>query len=166
MGLIPEAIKGALEYLRLGAEEAGRRLEDLDVWWQVKWNIAENRTKAAEEIRIALAASANHAFRFTLEGKYVPPQFHQSIGRLKAQYAFSEHEVHGANKKNAQLVDELGLRDYLAERFAIAGTVQDVVDRVEQLARLGVKQLRLSVGGRNRARQLAVFAQEIMPRFR
>lgn len=163
MGLTPEAIKAALEYLRLGAEEAGKRLEDLDVWWQAKWNIADSRTKAVEEIRMALAGSANHAFRFTLDGKYVPEEFHEPIRRLQEQYAFAEHEAYGAEKKNAQLVDELGLREYLAERFAIAGTVEDFLGRLEQLAALGVRQVRLSVGGKDRARLLRIVAKEIMP---
>lgn len=163
MGLTPEAIKGALDYLRSGAEEVGRRLEDLDIWWQAKWNIAESRSQALEEVRMALAASANHAFRFTLEGKYVPQEFHEPIRRLQAQYVFAEHEAHGAEKRNARLVDELGLREYLGERFAIAGTLQDFADRLRQLAALGVRQLRLSVGGKDRGRLLRLVAQEIMP---
>ncbi|MBI2867672.1 MAG: hypothetical protein HYX97_04990, partial [Chloroflexi bacterium] len=41
----------------------------------------------------------------------------------------------------ADLVDELGLRDYLAQRFAIAGTAQDWAQRLRELSRYGVRKV-------------------------
>ena len=41
---------------------------------------------AVDEIRMALAASANHAFRRTLEGKRIPVELWEPIEKLKAAY--------------------------------------------------------------------------------
>ena len=41
--------------------------------------MAETREAAVRPITMALAASANHAFRFTLEGKGVAADLHEPI---------------------------------------------------------------------------------------
>ena len=45
---------------------------------------------------MALAASANHAFRFTLEGKGVPADLHEKIRALQREYNAHHHEIAGA----------------------------------------------------------------------
>ena len=50
-------------------------------------------TASVEEIKMALAASANHAFRFTLEGKGVPPDLHERIRALQREYNAHHHEL-------------------------------------------------------------------------
>ena len=113
----------------------------------------------------ALAASANHAFRRTLEGKRIPAELWESIEKLKAAYRPHEHELLGAERFHARMVDELGLKDYLAERFAIAGTPQDCIEQVERAAEAGVKKIFLGPLTGDPAQVLQTFAQEIMPRF-
>lgn len=165
MGLLPETIGGALQYLEQGLHESGRTIDDIDVWWLAKWNIAETREDAIEEIRMALAASCNHAFRFRLDGKFVPPEYHDAIRAVQRDYVYAEHEKHGATLRNATLVDETGLKAYLAERFSIAGTLQDFVERCEQLHDLGVRQIRLSAAGRHHADLIRLVGDEVLPRF-
>lgn len=164
-GLTHEAIEGSLRYLEEGLSESNRTLEDIDVWWMAKWNIAESRAAAVHEIRMGLAASCNHAFRFALEGKFVPVEYHDPIRQLQAEYAFKEHEKHGATLLNAELPDRLGLTEYLAQRFAIVGTVRDFIERCEELADLGIRQIRLSATGEDRPRLLRRVADEVMPNF-
>jgi Luciferase-like monooxygenase len=86
LGLSPEVIGLSLEAIAEGAREAGRRLTDLDVWWLVKANLAESRAAAVAPIRMALAASANHAFRFRLTGKALPPDLHERVRGLQREY--------------------------------------------------------------------------------
>lgn len=166
MGLTPEVITGALGYLQEGLDESGRTMDDIEVWWLAKWNIAETKRQAIDEIRMGLAASVNHAFRFHLEGKFVPEEFHAAARAIQEQYVFEEHEKHGEGLRNAQLTDEYGMTDYLAERFAIAGTLGDFIKRCEQLAELGVRRIRLSVAGHDHARLLRLIGDEVLPRFR
>lgn len=165
-GLTPEVVRDAYARIREGAEAAGRRLEDLDIWFFAKTNVADDAGAAIDEIRMALTASANHAFRRTLEGKQVPPELWEPIEKLKAAYRPHEHEQLGADRLHARLVDELGLKAYLAERFAIVGTPEDCIRQIERTAAAGATKIFLGPITGNPARVLQTFAERIMPQFR
>lgn len=165
-GLTPELVKDAINYVREGAQEAGRKLEDIDLWWIVKGIVGEDREAAVREIRMALAASAHHAFRFTLEGKRVPPDLVDKVETLKREYRAQEHEHLGAGKHNADLVDRLGLRDFLAERFAMAGTPRDCIKKIESLAEAGANKLWISVIVNDRPAYMRTMAERVIPAFR
>ena len=87
-------------------------------------------------IKMALAASANHAFRFTLEGKGLAPDLHEQVRGLRKEYEPHHHEVLGATP-NAGLTDRWGLTDYLADRFAIAGTPEECAAAARSAAAAG-----------------------------
>ena len=164
-GLTPEVITDSLACLERGALKSGRRLADLDVWWFAKSNIASSRKQAVGDIKMALAASANHAFRATLEGKHVPERYREAIRELQRRYAFHQHE-HLGPTANAALTDELGLTDYLAERFAIAGAPDDCAAQVEGLRRQGVSQILITAFVPDRMRFIHEFADAVIRRIR
>ena len=164
MGHSPEVIEATLGYIRQGAEEAGRRLEDLDIWWHTRWNIAEDYETAVDELRGMLASAAGHALSYSFEGKFVPEEFQESIRRIQETYKHSEHG--SSTAAHTAIVDEVpGLKQYLAERFLIAGTVNQFIEQVEHLAELGVTQIRLGVGGRERRGLLQILVDQVMPHF-
>lgn len=138
LGLTPEVIGVSLAAIERGARAAGRKLEDLDVWWFAKTNVADTREAAVAPIRMALAASANHAFRFTLEGKAVPPDLHERIRGLRKEYDAHQHEIAGA--VNADLTERWGLTEFLRDRFGIAGTPDDCVAQVRRAMAAGARQ--------------------------
>jgi 5,10-methylenetetrahydromethanopterin reductase len=138
LGLTPEAIRLSLAAIERGARAAGRALADLDVWWFAKTNVADTREGAVAPIAMALAASANHAFRFTLEGKGVPPGLRDRIAGLQREYDAHHHEIAGAG--NAGLIDRWGLTDFLVDRFAIAGTPADCVAQIRRAMAAGARQ--------------------------
>ena len=138
IGLTPDVIQLSLAALERGARAAGRTLADIDVWWFAKANVADTRRAAIEPITMALAASANHAFRFTLEGKGVPPDLHEKIRGLQREYDSHQHEIAGAG--NASLTERWGLTEYLADRFAIAGTPDDCVAQLRRAVTAGAHQ--------------------------
>ncbi|MBI4307594.1 MAG: LLM class flavin-dependent oxidoreductase [Chloroflexi bacterium] len=144
-GILPEVVQDSLRHIQAGAEESGRRLEDIDIWWFVKANLCNRREDGLLESRMTLAASANHAFRFTLENKMIPEEIKPRILKLQQQYVFQEHESLGATKRNAELVDELGLRDYLADRFTIIGPPEYFVEKVQGLVDMGVKKVHFGI---------------------
>src|SRR6267143_510490 len=130
LGLTPEVIGVS--------RAAGRTLEDLDIWWFAKTNVADTREAAVAPIKMALAASANHAFRFTLEGKAIPPDLHERIRGLQKEYDAHQHEIAGA--ANADLTERWGLTDFLRDRFGIAGTPDDCVAQVRRAMAAGARQ--------------------------
>lgn len=133
LGTSPEAITLALDYLSEGAAEAGRTLADLDIWFLVKATLGP-----IDDIRMAIAASANHAFRFTFEGKALPERHRAAVTELVASYRSHHHEVRtGAN---ASLTDRLGLTEYLADRFAFYGEPSDVLRQLHRAADAGARQ--------------------------
>jgi 5,10-methylenetetrahydromethanopterin reductase len=138
MGLTPEVIRLSLEAIERGARASGRTLDDIDVWWFAKTNVADRREDAIEPITMALAASANHAFRFTLDGKGVPPDLHERVRGLQREYDAHHHEIAGAG--NASLTDRGGLTEFLVDRFAIAGAPADCVAQIRRAMAAGARQ--------------------------
>ena len=141
-GLTPEIVEASLEQLHEGAKAAGRDPDEVEVWWAARLSIAENREQALQDIRASIASAGNHALRSGLAGKHVPERLKESIRRFHQEYDYSQHGEKAG--KNARLVDELGLTGYLLDRFAVAGTPSDIVQRIQTLARLGFKNLWLS----------------------
>ncbi len=138
LGLTPDVVRLSLDAIERGARAAGRKLEDVDVWWFAKTNVADTRAAAVEPIKMALAASANHAFRFTLEGKGVPPDLHEKVKALQREYNSHHHEV--ATGGNAALTDRWGLTDFLVDRFGIVGTPEDCTAQIARAHAAGASQ--------------------------
>jgi len=138
LGLTPEVIALSLDAIARGARAAGRPLDDIDVWWFAKTSLADRRDEAIDPIKMALAASANHAFRFTLEGKGVPPDLHERIKALQREYNAHHHELPRAG--NASLPDRWGLTEFLVDRFAIAGAPRDCIAQISRAMAAGARQ--------------------------
>ena len=138
LGLTQDVVRLSLDAIERGARAAGRKLEDVDVWWFAKTNVADTRAAAVEPIKMALAASANHAFRFTLEGKGIPPDLHERVKALQREYNSHHHEV--ATGGNAALTDRWGLTDFLVDRFGIVGTPEDCAAQIARACAAGASQ--------------------------
>jgi 5,10-methylenetetrahydromethanopterin reductase len=143
-GVGQEVVNDALRSVATGASAAGRRSEDIDVWWGLCGNIGESREKALAEVRMLLAAKANHLARFPEQNKHVPPEFRGVLDRIHQSYSYLEHQKPGETT-NSRLVKESGLEDYLAGRYAIAGTPEQCRARVYELERMGVRKIWLNV---------------------
>jgi 5,10-methylenetetrahydromethanopterin reductase len=143
-GVGPEIVAAALAAVRRGADKAARRADEIDVWWGLCGNVANSRKEALTEIRMLLAAKANHLARFPEQSKHVPPQFREILDRIHEGYSYLEHQKPG-DTTNARLVTESGLEDYLAGRYAIAGTPEDCVERLKELEKMGVEKIWLNV---------------------
>jgi len=163
LGLTDDMVSDSLELLSQGAGEAGRSLDDLDVWFFAKGNISDTREGAIDEIKMALAASANHGFRFTFEGKRVPQDLQPRILELQRRYRPERHEQLGVNPNRNLLDDDPELLDFLADRFALAGTVSDVVARLKRLERAGVKKVFFTAIAGDPASLMRRFAEEVRP---
>jgi 5,10-methylenetetrahydromethanopterin reductase len=140
-GVLPEIVADAREHVRIGAARAGRRLEDLDLWWWLMSSLAPTREAAVADAASGLAAAGNHLLRFTASGKHVPPELVEPLRQLRAGYRVEAHFGHGAAEHNARLVRDLGLTEYLVARFGLLGTPEECVARARALEALGVTQV-------------------------
>ena len=145
VGVQPDLIDTALGHIEAGARRAGRTLADLDIWWLMGASIGPSNAVAVEAIKTHLAAASNAAFRGAWEGKGVPPELEPALRNLVEGYDFAEHEIPGETRHNVSALDDPALADYLARRFAIAGTATEFAAQVRQAASWGADQLWLTM---------------------
>ena len=160
-GLTPGILSDTIARVREGDGSAGREQGAVGVWAFAKCNIAESREQAIQDIKMALAASGHHVFAFTLEGKHLPQEFREAIYALRREYQASEHEQIGQTR-NATLTDELGLTDYFADRFAIAGTPEECRAKARSIFDSGVDVLLITAIGPDPDTILRRFGQEVI----
>lgn len=163
-GTSPEIVADSLAHVRWGAEKAGRDPDSIDVWAMLKTAVADTREEAIAEIRMGLAGSAHHAFRFGLEGKYVPDELQEPVLELVRRYDTRVHEVWDG--QNRALSDELGITEFLADRFALVGTPDQCVDRLRALQAAGLHQVILPALGPDPAGMLRRLGEEVFPAVR
>ncbi len=139
-GLTPDILRRSISLIREGEADAGKPVGSVEIWAFAKCNVANDQETAIQEIKMALAASGHHAFRYTLEGKHVPEELHEAVAVLQRDYVPVEHEQLG-HTRNATLSDELGLTDFLADRFAVVGTPDQCREKVRGIPEAGVDVL-------------------------
>ena len=163
-GLLPEIIRDSIRRVRSGAEEVGRDPDQIDLWWFPVATLAEDRQAAIHEIKMSLAPAGSHLARFGSDGKHVPPELLPKLQQLAARYRIDQHDQ--PNSANRALLDELGLVDYLADRYAIVGTPSDCIRKIQQAAEAGARQLWISVHFDDKLRFIREWSEQVMPAFR
>jgi len=157
----PDIVAESVAAVHAGAHEVGRDPAEVDVWVFIKLGIADSRDEAIEGIKMSLAASVNHAFRHTLEGKHVPEHHIPAIRELIARYQTQGHVKAGG--PNHSLTDELGLTDYLADRFGVVGTPAQCLARIRALGEVGVGGVIFGVFGPDPLGLVRRFGEEVLP---
>ena len=160
-GLTHGILADTIAKIREGEASAGREQGAVEVWAFAKCNIAGNREEAIQEIKMALAASGHHVFAFTLDGKHVPQELREAVYALRREYQASEHEQIG-HTRNAALTDELGLTDYFADRFAVAGTPEECRSKARSIFDSGVDVLLITAIGPDPEHIIRRYGQEVI----
>ena len=163
-GLMPEIVRDSIEQLKIGCARAGRSIDDVDMWWLPLTNVGSDRAKAVDEIAMTLASAGSHLSRFTVAGKHIPEHLMDKVKMLGERYNSAQHDK--PDSTNRELIKELGLLDYLAERFSIAGTPKDCIRKLEAAISAGARQFWMSIHFDDKARFMREWAREIMPAFR
>lgn len=163
-GLLPEIVRDSIAQVHIGAEQAGRDLSEIDIWFAPLANIAPSRQQAVDEIKMSLASTGSHLPRYSTEGKHIPPELVGKLRELLAHYHADQHDM--PQSANRQLVEELGLVDYLADRFAIAGTPDDCVRQLERAIEAGARQFWCAIHFDHKVRFMEEWSTRVMPAFR
>ena len=168
-GVLPEVVKDSLARLEEGAKQAGRTLDDIEIWWHMRPALGATRDEAIDQIRSTVISMANRLARFSREGKNVPDDIWTKLMAMKAQYNFlaahEDAEKSRSQQSNAHLLDDLGLRNYLADRFVIAGTSEDWIERLRELYSLGIRNIAFAAMMKDRIGFIRKFSSEIRPHF-
>jgi 5,10-methylenetetrahydromethanopterin reductase len=163
-GIAPEVVRDSIEQVQRGAKEAGRDPDAVEMWWWPDANVAASRHEAIAEITMSLASAGNHLSRFTTEGKHIPPELLPRVQELGQRYTFGDHVAPGSG--NGRLIEELGLVDYLADRFAIVGTPAECIKTIERAVDAGARRFWISIHFDDKQRFLRDWSTRIMPAFR
>lgn len=164
--LTPEALDNWLGYIRAGAAEAGRSMDQIEISCVAATCIAETEAAGIQTLRFQLAGAANHVYRFHMEGKGVPEELKPRIHELQRRYDSRHHASWETSQGNAALVDELGLTDWLARRSAVAGPPERIIERIREIAAMGVTSLGISQMVADPLAFMRAFGEQIIPAFR
>lgn len=140
-GLTAEAIASANDRIDAAAMVSGRDPRAIVRWFFSMANIDETDEVATHALATPLAALGNLLIRNGAEGKAIPPELEDAFRELERRYDFATHAEASTSGPNANLVRELGLLDYLVERFAVAGSGASVRARLVELETRGVNAL-------------------------
>ena len=109
---------------------------------------------------MALGSAAEHLAQVTTECKQIPPELEPIVHEVLRPYRFDQHQVPGS--ANVQLIEELGLVDYLAERMAIAGTPNDCKAQIARAQKAGAHQFFLLVALANKIGFLRRWSESVV----
>jgi alkanesulfonate monooxygenase SsuD/methylene tetrahydromethanopterin reductase-like flavin-dependent oxidoreductase (luciferase family) len=124
-----------LEIVRAAALEAGRNPQDVDVWVTAFTSIRNSRAEAIGDLKAFIIVNGM-AIRTPETMARVPEKYRASLQELHRRYDPTEHVVVGG--KNARLLDELGLTEFLGNIDTVAGTATEVKRILDGLAERGV----------------------------
>jgi 5,10-methylenetetrahydromethanopterin reductase len=155
-GTTPEVLSWALACIAEGEVLAGRTHGSVQLCVDLIVSVGSDRAAVRQALRPRLCNRANHNFRM---GFYSVPDEHlPGVQRFRERY--DETDV-GAKTRNAELIT-----DYNIDRFAIAGTTDDLVRRFAELQAQGVDKVIVAMPFRLEERYAIIetLAHEIMPR--
>jgi 5,10-methylenetetrahydromethanopterin reductase len=166
--LTRDAYELATAHIAEGAAEAGRSLDDLEIWCMANVVLAPTEREGIDQITYVLAGTANHVYRFAMAGKGLPDELVAPMRALQAEYDSRHHAQRDTAMahNNATLVDRYGLRDYLAPRSTIAGPPKRCIERLHEIAESGPRNLLLAQFVADPLDWMRTMAEEILPALR
>jgi 5,10-methylenetetrahydromethanopterin reductase len=163
LGLQPDLVRDAIARVHAGARRAGRDPAAIDLWTLCRINITDDVPAGVNEIKMELASSAHHVFRFTLEGKHVPPDLEDAIRRVQKSYQPAVHE-HLGHSANAALLDsDPVLVRYLADRFAAVGPPEACAAKLRAVVDAGITGILFTGFVPDRSRLIRTLGERVLP---
>jgi len=157
-GIEPERVSAALDQMRRAAERHGRDPDRLECWQLLRTSVRDTREEALDDIK-PLLSSAFHNLR--LDDPTIPQDMRTPLAQMAKGYDARYHVKKGPN---TELMDSLGLTPYLADRFGVYGTPQDVAAQLNALTEVGVTRVIVpDVGTPDPMLTYARYGREVMP---
>jgi len=153
----PHLIKWCLQFVREGAEEAGRDFSRIRVMSAAPVWVSDDLAKARDHVRWFPALVSNHVV--DLVSRYKPeelPEELTSFIRDRKGYNYLHHAEVGSS--NAEFVT-----DEIVDRFAIVGPAQEQVRRLKELAEVGVTQFNIYLMSGDEEATVADYGRDVVP---
>jgi 5,10-methylenetetrahydromethanopterin reductase len=162
-GITAETMAQSERRVRDGAASAGRDPGDIETWQIASLDCNADGAAARRKAGAILAFMAGGYILDTrdLNTRGVPEALHEPIRELRRRYSTRPGDA------DARLVDELGLFDYLAGRFAILGTPEECLDQLVAAHAAGLRRVMFTVSvASDPAGTVELFGEEVLPEFR
>ncbi|MCU7930734.1 MAG: LLM class flavin-dependent oxidoreductase [Candidatus Thiodiazotropha sp. (ex Codakia rugifera)] len=157
VGADPAFVRYALDNIRQGAEEAGRRLEDIRLYMRVATAVSAQRDRARDQIKGYASVAAGTVFK-TVPRDYFTDDLWQQLDTFKAKYDYFEH---GSNRAKHQAL----LTDTILDAVCIAGTPEEAIPRFKILAEMGIDAFVWPANMMDAEHFIHTFADRVMPEF-
>ena len=158
--------EAAFGNIRRGCEAAGRNLEDLEIWYMCNLVPAASEAEGIELVKAILCGTANHVYRFHMEGKGLPEEIKPKIVELKRRYDSRHHASPATAAHNAALVEELELVEFLAPLGTISGPPARLVEQLHEVVESGARNLIFSQFVEDELGFMGLLAREVLPAVR
>jgi probable F420-dependent oxidoreductase len=154
----PHLIKWCLQFVREGAEEAGRDFSKIKVMSAAPVWVSDDLEVARDHVRWFPALVSNHVVDLVSRYKpeELPPELTSFI-RNREGYNYLHHAEVGSS--NAQFVT-----DDVVDRFCIVGPVEEQVRRLKALAEVGVTQFNIYLMSGDEEDTVEVYGKSVIPR--
>jgi alkanesulfonate monooxygenase SsuD/methylene tetrahydromethanopterin reductase-like flavin-dependent oxidoreductase (luciferase family) len=134
--------------------EAGRPSDEVKVAYRIPCCVADNSTEAREEVKGKIARTAmTHLGRLHRMGKLEDAQDRTAVERLWQFY----DTYHHMGPEHAHLV-----REEWVDRFAIAGTADEVRDKVRNLLKSDIGELTIIPFGQSKEAVIRMFVDGVI----
>jgi alkanesulfonate monooxygenase SsuD/methylene tetrahydromethanopterin reductase-like flavin-dependent oxidoreductase (luciferase family) len=155
----PHLIRWCLQFVREGAQAAGRDPASIQVMAAAPVWISDDLATAREQVRWFPALVSNHVM--DLINRYdpaeLPPELTAYV-RNRADYDYQHHAEVGSS--NSQFV-----ADNVVDRFCIVGTAEEHRRKLKELVDAGVNQFNIYLMSGDEEQTLDIYGREIVPAF-
>jgi 5,10-methylenetetrahydromethanopterin reductase len=155
VGSDPRLVQYALDNIRMGAEQAGRKLEDLKLYMRIATAIDDDREKAQREIKGYASIAASTVFA-TVPREYFDDDLYDDLSRMKQAYDYADHG------SNASRHSDL-LTDRIFDAIAVACTPEEAIGRFRTLANFGIDGFVWPAGMSDPYPYMENFAEKVIP---
>lgn len=164
-----ESLKYAFGQIEKGAKKAGRSIRGLDVVSWLYTAVSENGQLAKNTVRPYIMWMIYSSWPGSLKKAGVKEDVAKPIieflDRLREQEELPSSEE---SKEVSEAASKLVPDDYV-DKFSLAGTPEECIEKVKELSRLGIKQVAILPfphSGEGRRNTIKTFADRVMPQFR
>ncbi|HEX9000453.1 MAG TPA: TIGR03842 family LLM class F420-dependent oxidoreductase [Blastocatellia bacterium] len=153
----PHLIKWCLNFVREGAEEAGRDFSKIKVMSAAPVWVSDDLAVARDRVRWFPALVSNHVV--DLVSKYKPEELPPELTgfiRDRKGYNYLHHAEVGSS--NAEFVT-----DDVVDRFCLVGPVAEQVRRLKELQEAGVTQFNIYLMCGDEEQTVEIYGNEVIP---
>ena len=145
-----------------GARGAGRDPAEVEIWQIAALDCHRDGAASRRRIGAILAfMAAGYILQGDLSARGVPAELHGGVVELKRRYSTRPGDA------DAALVDELGLFDYLARRFAVYGTPDQCHAQMLAARSAGLRRAMFTVSlAADPVATVELFGSEVLPALR